>query len=242
MGARPDGRAHRRARARAARRVTSTPLPVAGQPVGGGAPQHAGELAADGRGRSCSPIPSSPTATRSCSSARPARISPPPRGPTRSCKAGERLVANATRPDARALLAVIGGADAEAATLVAPPAPTGRPRQCCVWTRRAGTARRSRPGARCGPSRWRPQAKRAWLLGTAGDGVVLLHREPTAGGEPRWCRRRSPDALLAGAALPAAIATVAVDAPAGGSAHGHHGQRVAGPARDAGRRRRRAST
>ena len=149
-------------------------------------------------------------------------------------QAGERLVANATRPDARALLAVIGGADAEAATLVAPTGADGTATavlrlDAAGWHREAieaGGALRPVALAAAGP-------KRAWLLGTAGDRVVLLHREPAAGGEPRWVPTVVPDALLAGEALPAAVADRRRGRAAGGPAHGDDGRRLAGPARDA---------
>ena len=57
--------------------------------------------------------------------------------------------------------------------------------------------------------------ERAWLLGTAGDRVVLLHREPPAAGEDaRWVPiTPGRESLLSGQAVPAGVTSVAVDGP-----------------------------
>ncbi len=90
----------------------------------------------------------------------------------------------------------------------------------------------------------RPRARRApGCSRTAGDRVVLLHREPppTAGaalgaGDGRrraaWPARRCPPRCRPST----------VDGAAGGPAHRDGGRRLAGPARDAGRRHARRST
>ena len=196
----------------------SAALPVSGVPVGGTAPQHAGELAADGRGAILLADPEHPEADAQLLVRAPGAPFAAPPTADGVLESGERLVADATRPEARALLAVIGGTDSEAATLVTPTdgdgAATGVLRLDAEGWHREAIDIPVRPVAlaAAGPTR-------AWLLGTAGDRVVLLHREPLGGdaeGDPHWVPTVPVGAsLLAAAALPAAIASVGVEgAPA----------------------------
>ncbi len=191
---------------------TSAPLPVAGKPVGGAAPQHAGEVAADGRGAILLADPDQPDRDAQLLVRAPGETFVAAPAPDAALAAGERLVANATRPDARALLAVIGGAKADAATLLAPTNADGVATAVLRldadgWHREAidGGAVKPVGLAAAGPAR-------AWLLATAGDRVVLLHREASPDGEPQWVPTTVPEALLAGEALPAKVASVSVDA------------------------------
>ena len=156
---------------------SSTPLPVAGQPVGGTAPQHAGELTADGRGAVLLADPGQPDQDAQLLVRAPGATFAAAPSAAAVLAPGERLVANATRPEARALLAVIGGADA--ATLVAPTDEDGVASavlrlDATGWHREAiaadGLGGPVHPVAlaAAGPTR-------AWLLGTAGElGIAAL--------------------------------------------------------------------
>ncbi|MDA0159990.1 hypothetical protein OM076_06940 [Solirubrobacter ginsenosidimutans] len=190
---------------------SSTGLPVTGRPVGGSAPQHAGELSADGHGAILLADPDHPGQDAQLLVRAPGGAFTAAPAADAVLQSGERLVPDATLPQARALIAVIGGADA--ATLVAPTNAEGTATSVLRldadgWHREAlDGAVRPVALAAAGPSR-------AWLLGTTGDGVVLLHRETPAGGDPRWVPVTPVgDALLAGRPLPAELSTVTVDGP-----------------------------
>ena len=154
------------------------------------APQHAGELAADGRGAVLLADPEHPEADAQLLVRAPgATFAARPRADA-VLAPGERLVAERDAPGRASAARGHRGREADAATLVAPTdRRRRRPPPCCAstptgWHREAIAADGSRPVhpvalAAAGPTR-------AWLLGTAGDRVVLLHREPPADGEPRW--------------------------------------------------------
>ncbi len=155
---------------------------ASGRPVGGEAPQHAGEMTADGHGAVLLADP-----TRLFTRAPGAAFAAAP-DPGAAVEPDEHLVGGA-----RTLLAVIGGDDP--ATLVAPTTADGVGRAVLRldadgWHREpVDTPGLVRPVAlaAAGPAR-------AWMLATAGDRVVLLRRDPT--GPPRWVLADFDDDLL----------------------------------------------
>ena len=197
VGARPRRRRDRRP-ARAPGGGWSAARLATGRPVGGEAPQHAGEMTADGHGAVLLAEPTQavhPRAGRRVHRrARPRRRA----GGRRAARRRRRAAATA-----RTLLAVIGGDDP--ATLVAPTTADGVGRAVLRldadgWHREPIDA----------PEPVHPVAlaaagpERAWMLATAGDRVVLLRRDPTA---PRWVLTSFDDDLLS------AVAKVEVAAP-----------------------------
>ncbi len=192
---------------------SSAPLPVAGRPVGGSAPQHAGELSEDGHGAVLLADPELPDQDARLLVRAPGGTFAAAPAADAVLQPGERLASDATLPAARAFLAVIGGRDA--ATLVVPTNSEGTATgvlrlDSTGWHREVIDGGAVRPAglAAAGP-------ERAWLLGTAGDRVVLLHREPPAAGEDaRWVPLApGRGSLLSGQALPAGVTSVAVDGP-----------------------------
>ncbi len=148
-----------------------------GRPVGGEAPQHAGEMTADGHGAVLLAEP-----TRLFTRAPGAAFTAAP-DPGAALAPDEQLVGggNAAAVTARTLLAVIGGDDP--ATLVAPTTADGVGRAVLRldadgWHREPVDA----------PEPVHPVALAAagpgsaWMLATAGDRVVLLRRDPTRAG------------------------------------------------------------
>ena len=188
---------------------SSTPLPVAGRPVGGSAPQHAGEVAADGHAAVLLADPDHPDQDAQLLVRAPGGAFTAAPAADAVLEAGERLVADATLPRARALLAVT-----DAATFVAPAnaegATTGVLRlDTDGWHREAIDGDTVHPVALAAAG-----LTRAWLLATAGDRIVLLHRESPVGGDAHWVPAvPARDALLGGEALPATVRSVAVDGP-----------------------------
>ena len=159
-----------------------------GRPAGGEAPQHAGELTADGHGAVLLAQP-----TQLFTRAPGAAFTAAP-DPGAALAADEQLVGgDAATATARTLLAVIGGDSP--ATFVAPTTADGTGRAVLRldadgWHREPVDAPEPvRPVAlaAAGPAR-------AWMLATAGDRVVLLRRDPT---DPRWVLVSFDDELQA---------------------------------------------
>ncbi|WP_022929851.1 hypothetical protein [Patulibacter americanus] len=156
--------------------------PVGSPPVGVGAPQHAGETAPDGRAAvllsDADPAADATLLTRDPGGA---FVAAPV--PGAALQGGERLVPDATRPTARALLAVLGGDDPDAGTLIAPTDGDGTGTAVLRlgadgWTREPIDA----PDVTTGPLRpvglAAASGKQAWLLARSGDDLVLLQRRP----------------------------------------------------------------
>ncbi|MDA0183651.1 hypothetical protein OJ997_25305 [Solirubrobacter phytolaccae] len=163
---------------RAASGAWSTAPLATGAPVGGAAPQHAGEMTADGHGAVLLAAP-----TRLFTRAPGAAFTAAP-DPGAELAADEQLVGgDPAAATARTLLAVIGGGTP--ATFVAPTIADGTGR--AVLRLDAGGWQREPIDA---PDPVRPVAlaaagpARAWMLATTvGDRVVLLRRDPAG---PRW--------------------------------------------------------
>ncbi|WP_270006397.1 hypothetical protein [Solirubrobacter deserti] len=155
---------------------TATRL-AAGPPVGAEAPQHAGEMTADGHG---AVLLAEPTRLFTRAPAAEFTAAPDPGG---ALATDEQLVGGgAAASTARTLLAVVGG-DAPA-TFVAPTIADGTATAVLRldadgWAREPIDA----------PDPVRPVAlaaaapDRAWMLAAASDSVVLLRRDPAG---PRW--------------------------------------------------------
>lgn len=177
------------------------------EPVGGTrAPQHAGEMTADGHGAVllADRGPSAAEARLFVRAPRGAFEPSPPVGA--ALLAGERLVADPLDPSARALLAAIGGDATTAGALVVPTDGDGRARAVLQvgrggWTRepieRPPNADPLTPVAIAAGA-----PEQAWLLArdgpatAGGDRPVLLRR--VAGAPPRWVPVDIPPAALAG--------------------------------------------
>lgn len=169
---------------------SSTPL-AAGRPVGGDAPQHAGELTPDGHG---AVLLAAPTRlfTRAPGGAFTAAPDPGP-----ALAADEQLVGgDPAAATARTLLAVVGGEDP--AVFLAPTIADGTGSAVLRldadgWEREpidAPDPVRPLALAAAGPSR-------AWLLGSSAGRVVLLLRDAAT---ERWAPIAFDDALLSAAA------------------------------------------
>ena len=193
---------------------------ASGRPVGGEAPQHAGEMTADGHGAVLLAEP-----TRLFTRAPGAAFTAAP-DPGAALAPDEQLVGGGdAAATARTLLAVIGGE--HPATLVAPTTADGVGRAVLRldadgWHREPVDA----------PEPVHPVAlaaagpERAWMLATSGDRVVLLRRDATT---PRWVthelRRRSAQRRLEGRGRRAPRRP----------AHGHVRRSLDRPSRHAGR-------
>ncbi len=190
----PPGRARGRSAATATRRsCCSAPRAAAGRrrrcrrPAGrwaATAPQHAGEMTADGHGAVLLADPEHPEQPATLFTRAPGAAFAAAPDPGAALAADEQLVSDATAATARTLLAV-SGAD----TFVAPTTADGTGRAVLRldadgWHREAIVARPT-PSTPSGS----PPPGRAWMLATSGDQVVLLRRDPDTrdlgAGEPR---------------------------------------------------------
>ena len=170
---------------------------------------------------------------RDCSSVRPAGRSRRPPRPTRSCSPG--AARQRRDPPGRAGVSRCHRGPGAATlscrrTAKGPPPRVLRLDSDRLASREVTMAGAVRPAglAAAGP-------ERAWLLGTAGDRVVPLHREPPAGGEDaRWVPiAPGRGSLLFRQALPAGVTVRRRRRAAGRSAHGDARRPVAGPPRHA---------
>jgi hypothetical protein len=194
--------------------------PLAGlAPVGGAAPQHAAELSDDGHGALLAVARDTAGAEASLYTRAPGAAFVAAPAPGGALEPGEHLVTDPSAVTARALLAVVGGDTAPAATFVAPTRDDGSATAVLrldsdgTWMREALVA----PG----PEALHPIAlaaaspQQAWLLARSGttpdggsDALVLLHR--VAGAVAHW----EPIAVDGGALL-SASAGAAPTLPAG---------------------------
>jgi hypothetical protein len=184
--------------------------PVA--PVGGGAPQHAAELAPDGRGALLVVARARPGDDAMLLTRAPGEGFVAAPSPAAVLDAGEQLVPDASSATARALLAVTGGEADGGATFVAPTTADGAGRAVLRLGRDGWTRE---PIDAPGPDPLQPvalaavSAEQAWLLARNGDAVVLLRRVP--GTNPSWVPTPiKPDALLGGLPRPDRVNGVTV--------------------------------
>jgi hypothetical protein len=155
-----------------------------GAPVGGPAPQHAGEMAPDGRAAVLLADPADPAADATLLTRDPDGAFTPAPAPGGALAAGEQLVGDATQPGARAFLAVLGGDDADTGTYVAPTAADGTGTAVLHLTRDGWTREPIDAPGVDGPLRpvglAATSGSRTWLLARSGDGLVLLQRRSVA--------------------------------------------------------------